>query len=280
LERRLKGMVALVTGASRGVGKGVALALGEAGGLVYVTGRTVTEGSGREGLPGSVSSTAADIRARGGEAIEVVCDHRSNDQTTDVYERIDSDGRQLDVLVNNVWGGYEHLVADGRHVDSIPFWEQRIDRWESMFDAGVRPHYVCSVLAARRMAPRGRGLIVTISYWAARKTMGSPVYGAAKAADDALTRDMAVSLRKHGVAVVGLYPGLVRTEYVMRFAEHLDLTNSESPEFTGRAVAALAADPDVMSRSGQTLVVADLAREYGYTDIDGTQPRPLTLESV
>jgi len=149
-----------------------------------------------------------------------------------------------------------------------------------MFGAGVRAHYHASQLAAGSMVARGKGLIVNISHWAAQKRIGNVAYGVSKAATDKMTADMAVELRQHGVAVVSLYPGMVRTEKVMQAAAWLDLTNSESPEFVGRAVAALAADPDVMRHTGTVLVAASLATVYGFTDLDGTSPRPLTLADV
>jgi NAD(P)-dependent dehydrogenase (short-subunit alcohol dehydrogenase family) len=146
-----------------------------------------------------------------------------------------------------------------------------------MLDAGVRAAYVASSLAAKSMLPRRRGLIVNISYWAARKHMGNVVYGVSKAATDKMTSDMAQELRPHGIAAISLYPGLVRTEKVMEAAQWLDLSNSESPRFVGRAVVALANDANVMCKSGQVLVAAALAQEYGFTDADGNTPRPLTL---
>lgn len=277
----LRGKVALVTGASRGVGRGIAIVLADAGATVYITGRTVEEGAGRGGLPGSITSTAAEIAGRGGTAIAIACDHTVDAQTNAVFEQIDADqGGKVDILVNNVWGGYENLIVDGKSVENLPFWEQPTDRWNAMFDAGVHAHYVCSVEAAKRMVPARSGLIVTISFWAAQKFMSGVAYGSAKAADDKMCRDMGHQLRPHEVAVIALSPGLVRTEYVMRFADYMDLSNSESPEFTGRAVAALAQDPNVMRRSGQVLVAAKLAREYGFTDVDGTQPIPLTLNTA
>ena len=272
----LAGRVVLVTGASRGVGKGIALALGEAGATVYLTGRTVERGTGPEGLPGTIVETAEEVAARGGRAIAIRCDHRDDAQVEAVFRRISEEQNRLDVLVNNVWGGYEGLMYEGQYVDSLPFWRQPLSRWDSMFSAGVRAHYVCSVFAARQMVEQQRGLIVTISYWAAQRFIGSPAYGAAKAADDTMIRDMAHQLREHKVAAVSLYPGLVRTENVMRFAEAFDMSNSESPEFTGRVVAALAADESVLDRSGQVLVAAAVAREYGVIDVDGRQPVPLT----
>jgi len=144
----------------------------------------------------------------------------------------------------------------------------------------VRAHYRASQIAARAMVERRRGLIVNISHWAARKRIGNVAYGVAKAAPDKMTTDMAEELKPHGVTAVSLYPGLVRTEKVMAAAQWLDLSNSESPEFTGRAVAALAGDPEVLRHTGKVHVVADLAREYGFTDIDGSLPRPLTIADV
>jgi dehydrogenase/reductase SDR family member 1 len=273
----LRGTVAVVTGASRGVGRGIALGLGEAGATVYVTGRTVREGTGVEGLPGSITTTAEEVRQLGGEAIPVHCDHQNDSEVEALFRQVMRDHGQIDVLVNNVWGGYEGLILDDRYIDTFPFWEQPIARWDSMFAAGVRAHYVASVWAARAMTQRGRGLIVTVSFWAAQKFLGSPAYGAAKAADDKLAKDMAVQLRDYNVASLGLYPGLVRTENVMRFADYMDLANSESPQFIGRVVAALGADQNIMAKSGQILVAAAVAREYGVTDVDGGNPRPVTL---
>jgi NAD(P)-dependent dehydrogenase (short-subunit alcohol dehydrogenase family) len=149
-----------------------------------------------------------------------------------------------------------------------------------MFSAGVRAHYQASQLVAPAMIARRRGLIVNISFWAAQKHIGNVAYGVSKAATDKMTADMAVELKPHGVAVVSLYPGLVRTERVMEAAKFLDLTNSESPDFIGRAVAALAADPDVLRYTGKVLVAAALAMEYGFADIDGKRPRPLTPDNV
>lgn len=145
---------------------------------------------------------------------------------------------------------------------------------------GVRAHYQASQLAAPAMIARRRGLIVNISFWAARKHIGNVAYGVSKAATDKMTEDMATELRPHGVTMVSLYPGLVRTEKIMEAAKFLDLSNSESPEFIGRAIAALAADPDVHRYTGKALVAAALANEYGFTDLDGKSPRPLRLDEV
>ena len=172
------------------------------------------------------------------------------------------------------------MVEGGRFTWADPFWEQPRWRWDAMFASGVRSAWVASALAAREMIPAKSGLFVHLSSWAAQKHIANVAYGASKAATDTLARDMAAELAPHGVAVVSLYPGLVRTEAVMQSAEHLDLSNSESPQFLGRAVAALAGDPDVLRHSGRVLVAAEVAREYGFPDVDGSLPRPLALEDV
>ncbi len=278
----LAGQVAVVTGASRGVGKGVALGLGEAGATVYVTGRATREGESVEYLPGTIGGTAEEVTALGGTGIAVRCDHRDDARVEALFARVrDEQGGRLDILVNNVWGGYEYMMRpDGVFTWEWPFWEQPLWRWDAMFAAGVRAHYVASQHAARMMVPRRHGLIVNISFFAGQKYMGNTAYGVAKAADDRMAADMAHELRAHDVAAVALYPGLVRTEAVMQFPDAFDFSNSESPHFLGRAVAALAADPDVMTKSGQALVAAALGREYGFTEIDGKRPRPLTLAEL
>jgi NAD(P)-dependent dehydrogenase (short-subunit alcohol dehydrogenase family) len=190
------------------------------------------------------------------------------------------DRGRLDVLVNNVWGGYERMVDNGQFTWGLPFWEQPVWRWDAMFGAGVRAHYVASTFAARTMVGQRSGLIVNISSWAAQKHIANVAYGVAKAATDKLTFDMAHELRPHDVAVVSLYPGLVRTEKVMEAAAFLDLSNSESPQFIGRVIAALATARDIIGKSGQVLVAAAEAMRYAILDVDGKQPKPLTLMQV
>jgi NAD(P)-dependent dehydrogenase (short-subunit alcohol dehydrogenase family) len=276
--RPLEGCVALVTGASRGVGKGVALGLGEAGATVYVTGRTTDEGKAAVRLGGTIGATADEVTKLGGRGIAVRCDHRDDEQVRAVLERIRGEQDKLDVLVNNVWGGYEHFNDGTEFWKEKGFWTVPLSRWDAGFAAGVRAHYVASVFAAPMMIARGRGLIVNISSFAATKVDAGVAYACAKAADDHMARCMAHELRGHNVAVVSLWPWLVRSEAVMAheqyFAEAIK-TNSESPQFIGRAVAALAADPQVMKKSGQVLKTAELALEYGFADIDGKQPTPV-----
>lgn len=260
----LNGKVALVTGASYGVGRGVALELAEAGATVYATGRTIEEAT--------FDTT--------GRVIPVRCDHTVDSDVEAAFQRIAEEQDHLDILVNSVWGGYENMVENGEFTWMQPFWKQPLWRWDAMFAAGVRAYYVASAHAARTMVEQRGGLIVNISFWAAQKYLSNVAYGVSKAATDKLTADMAHELREHNVAVVSLYPGMVRTEKVMAAAAFLDLSNSESPQFIGRAVAALASDSNILQKSGQVLVTAALAQEYGFTDIDGQQPRPLTLKDV
>ncbi len=275
--RPLAGRVAVVTGASRGVGKGVALGLAEAGATVYVTGRTVVPGTARVRLPGTVGETAEEVTRLGGRGVPVACDHGDDAQVAALFARVAEEQGRLDVLVNSVWGGYERF-NDGGEFNPGPFWTQPLSLWDSFHRIGARAHYVACVHAAPLLVRQRSGLIVNISFFSARTYIHPAGYGAAHAAIDRLTADAAHELREHGVAVVSLYPGLVRTEGVMANAQYFDLSNSESPRFLGRAVSALAADPHVLGRSGQWLVAAELAEEYGFTDVDGRRPRSLREE--
>jgi dehydrogenase/reductase SDR family member 1 len=278
--RPLSGKVAVVTGASRGVGKGIALGLGEAGATVYITGRTTHEGTDIEKLGGTVFATAEEVTGIGGKGIAVACDHRDDAQTDKLFQQVKEENGRLDVLVNNAWGGYEQMEHDGEFTWLRPFWAQPFWRWDAMFQGGVRAAFVAGAYAARMMVEQKNGLIINISFWAARKYVANVAYGAAKAAVDKMTADMAHEAEKFNITVISLYPGLVRTESVLRAAEYFDMSNSESPQFTGRVIAALANDPNVMNKTGKVLVGAALAEEYGIQDIDGKQPRPVTLEEA
>ncbi len=278
--KSLAGKIAVVTGASRGIGKGIALGLGEAGATVYLTGRTVEEGRAAVDLPGTIYQTAEEVSQQGGRGIPVRCDHVNDEEVKGLFQRIQSEQGRLDILVNNVWGGYEHFNDGTEFWKEKGFWTVPLSRWDKMFQAGIRAHYVASVLAAPLMIAQGSGLMVNISFFAAQKDNMGVAYGVAKAADDRMAACMAYELREHNVAVVSLYPGLVRTESVLKAAQYFDLSNSESPQFIGRAVAGLANDADLMQKTGQVFVAAALAIEYGFTDIDGKQPRPLTVQEV
>lgn len=253
--------VALVTGATRGVGKGVARALADAGFVVYATGRSIAQ---------------TDL---GLGVVPIACDATDDTAIARVFDRIDVEQGRLDVLVNSAWGGYDRMMEHGELTWPAPFWEQPLWRWDAMVTVSVRGAFVASQHAARFMVPERRGLIVHLSSWAAQKHIGNVLYGVAKAATDKLASDMAHELAPYDVAVVSLYPGLVRTEAVLT-AGVFDLSNSESPEFIGRAIAAMSADPAILERSGRVAVAAALAWEYGFSDVDGAQPHPLSLADV
>lgn len=276
----LTGKVALVTGASRGIGKGIALGLGEAGATVYITGRTVVAGQATVDLPGTIGETAQAVEAVGATCIPLQCDHCDDVAVQAVFARIAAEQGRLDILVNNVWAGYEHFNDGTEHWLERGFWTAPITRWDKMFDAGVRAHYVASALAAPTMIAQRSGLIVNISFFAAQRVDKGVMYSVAKLADDHMAACMAHELREHNVAAISLYPGLVRTEAVLKAAEWFDLSNSESPQFIGRAIAALASDPALMAKSGSVQIAAQVALDYGFTDIDNKQPRPLTVAEV
>ena len=245
------------------MGRGAAIGLAAAGFTVIATGRSIDSSD----LPPSV--------------VRIQCDHCLDSNTARVFQRIAELGKGLDILVNSAWGGYERMVENGQFTWGLPFWKQPSHRWTSMMDAGVRSAFFASAKAAEVMVAQGRGLIVNISFWAAQKYVGNSIYGIAKAATDKMSSDMARELRPSGVAVVSLYPGLVRTESVMEAAKGgwLDISNSESPEFIGRVIAALNSDPQLMEKSGKVIVAAQVAQELDVCDIDGKQPTPLTLAS-
>jgi NAD(P)-dependent dehydrogenase (short-subunit alcohol dehydrogenase family) len=272
----LRGRVAVVTGASRGIGKGIALALGEAGATVYVTGRSVA-GSTTEGLPGTVQDAAETVTQRGGQGVPVRCDHRVDAEVEALFARVTQDQGRLDLLVNNVWGGYEQ--QDWARFGA-PFWEQPLRHWSGMFESGVRAHLVATRLAVPLLLANRCGLIVHTTAWDRDKYLGNLFYDVAKAAVNRLAFGMARELQPHKVAVVALAPGFVGTERVRAaFAgAGRTLPNLESPEYIGRAVVALAGDANVLAKSGRVLTVGQLATEYGFTDIDGRQWPPFQVE--
>jgi NAD(P)-dependent dehydrogenase (short-subunit alcohol dehydrogenase family) len=245
------------------VGRGIALSLGRAGWTVYVTARS--SAAGRTGhLPGTVEECAQAVTAAGGHGIPVVCDHRDDAAVAAVADRIKAAHDRLDLLVNNAWGGYERLNAGAWEEWNAPLWQQPIELFDAMFTGGVRAHYTALARCAPLLIATPDSAVVTISFTAtdtAGQSFGA-AYAAAKAADDRLAQAAASQLRAHGVASIALHPGLVRTEGVMQFAEHLDLTGSQSPEGVGRAIAALAQDPHLMDLTGQTLHVDELADRY------------------
>jgi len=277
--------VAIVTGASRGIGKGIALELGASGAVVYVTGRSVDAGA----IPGTVGETAAQITELGGTGIAVACDHHDDEQVRAVFERIEAEHGRLDVLVNNVYSAPDLVPWLNKK-----FWELPIGAWDQVIDIGTRSHYVASVYGAPLMFRNGSGLIVNVSSSGAVTYAHNVVYGVGKAAVDKMTADMAVELVGTGVNVVSLWPGLVRTEMLEMGAQtdgdqtyielpgegRFDLSGAETPRFLGRAVVALADAPDIAERSGRAFTSADLARQLGFTDVDGRIPEVLLRPDV
>jgi NAD(P)-dependent dehydrogenase (short-subunit alcohol dehydrogenase family) len=280
----LNNIVALVTGASRGAGRGIALELGAAGATVYVTGRSTSGGPTTDSVPGTIDETAQEVTTRGGRGLAVRCDHTSDADVESLFNRVRDDHGRLDILINNVWGGYEN--PDCRPLPLVPFWEQPLRQWDGMFTAGVRAHLAASRLAVPLMLPQRRGLIVsTTANLDALPYLSNLFYDLAKNAVTRMTSDMARELRDHGIAVVAVAPGFMRTERVVeafrRAGAEAALDGPGGPKETtaylGRAVLALASDARVIEKSGQVLEVGTLAREYGFTDVDGSQPAPFRI---
>jgi len=265
----LAGKVVIVTGASRGIGKGIAVALGAHGATVYVTGRTVA--SDPDSLPGTVGETAAEVDRRGGKGIAVQVDHSDDDQVAALFRRVRREQGRLDILVNNAFAIPEDLT------DPQPFWEKPLSNWE-MVDVGVRSNFVAARHAAQAMVRQRSGLIVAISGYTGVAYTYGVIFGMCKAAVDRMARDMAIELEPHNVASLSLWQGLTYTERAQRnLARSPEMKNATvtnpavgcSPEFPGRVIAALAADPEAMKRSGGTFITAEVAMDYGITDIDG-----------
>jgi NAD(P)-dependent dehydrogenase (short-subunit alcohol dehydrogenase family) len=269
----LSGKVAVVTGASRGIGRGVALVLAEYGATVYITGRTVKPGDYY--LPGTVGQTASECNERGaqsgGKGIAVACDHGDDAQVAALFEQVRREQGRLDILVNNAFTISDDLL------DGKPFWEKPLSNLE-MWDVGVKSNYVAAWHAAKIMAPRNSGLIVAISGFAAVTYTYSVIFGTSKSAADRMARDMAIELQPYKVASLTLWQGLTLTEKardnLARMGQKMtkSITNmtGASVEHPGRVIAALAVDPDLMKRSGGEFITAELAQEYGITDVDGT----------
>lgn len=280
----LSNLVVVVTGASRGAGRGIAIELGAASATVYVTGRSTANGPTTNGVPGTIDQTAAEVTARGGRGIAVRCDHTDDEQVAAVFAQVRREHGRLDVLVNNVWGGYEDPAC--RPLSMTPFWEQPMSQWDGMFTAGVRAALAASRYAVPLMLPQKRGLIVTTT---ANLDIAPYIpnifYDLSKHAVKRLTWAMAQELKPHGLASVALAPGFMRTERVVEAfvragrEQALDGPGGpgETTAYIGRAVVALAGDKRVFARTGEQLEVGALAKEYGFTDSDGRQPPPFRM---
>ncbi|MBA3872065.1 MAG: SDR family NAD(P)-dependent oxidoreductase [Anaerolineae bacterium] len=266
----LKGKVAVVTGSSRGIGKGIALSLGEAGATVYVVGRTAAGHQATVPLAGTVEDTANEVTQMGGVGIGIRADLRDDAQTEALFQQVQAEQGRLDILVNSAWAGYEGLHDMSDFPFNQPFWERRLSYWDDNLFS-VRAAYIASVFAARMMVKQESGLIVNISHNVDKRQEGdrNAAYYNVKKSTQTLTSDLADELRPNHITTVALWPGLVRTEGIMLHEKFIDLSNSESAQFTGRAVVALATDPDALSKTGRSLWVSDLASEYHFTDIDG-----------
>jgi NAD(P)-dependent dehydrogenase (short-subunit alcohol dehydrogenase family) len=261
--------IVVVTGASRGAGKGIALALGATGATVYVTGRTRNEGDAP--LPGTVQATADAVTAAGGNGIPVYCDHADEGQVQQLFARVTDEQGRLDILVNNATNLHDALTRTG------PFWEKPLALTQ-LWDVGMRSHYTAAWHAAPLLLANGEGLIVNTSSFGGRIYMHGPAYGAGKAAVDKMSHDMAVDFRPYNVAVVSIWMGLLLTERSRRVFDaepdkYADLVaTAETPEFTGRVIDALARDPARMEKSGKVLIGAELGHEYSIADANGQVP--------
>lgn len=286
---QLQGKVAVVTGATRGIGKGIAIGLGEAGATVYITGRQLEPKEPADGISGSLQQTCAAVEQAGGHCIPIQVDHSQDDQVKALFDRIASEQQgQLDLLVNNAYAGVQAL----RDAKGQPFWSQSPDLWDACNNVGLRSHYIASVYAAQIMTQRQQGLICTISSWGGLSYIFGAAYGAGKAACDRLAADMAIELKASNVASLALWPGIVGTEHISSLASEIaeqepddsrsaifrDRYNWETPLLTGRVLARLLVDPTLMQRTGRVQVVAELAQEYGL--VDETGDRPVSLRSL
>jgi len=267
--QKLGGSVVVVTGASRGIGKGVALALAAEGATVYVTGRSVDPDVHE--LPGTVGETAAECDRRGGRGVAVAVDHGDDGQVAALFERVRKESGRLDILVNNAFALPEDLT------DAGGFWEKPLSHLQ-MFDIGVRSNYVAAWHAARIMVPQKSGLIVAISGYTGVSYTYEPIFGTCKSAADRMARDMAIELEPYNVCSISLWQSLTLTERALRNLENIPGLKGRSatrpedsctPEFPGRVIAAIAADADAMRHSGGTFITAEIARDYGVTDVDG-----------
>jgi NAD(P)-dependent dehydrogenase (short-subunit alcohol dehydrogenase family) len=278
----LAGRVALVSGATRGGGRGIAVALGEAGATVYATGRSTRERRSEIDRPETIEETAELVSAAGGEGIAVEVDHLDPEQVAGLVERIDSEQGRLNVLVNDIWGA-EHLFEWNK-----PIWEHDLERGLRLLRLAIDTHLITSHHALPLLVRRPGGLVVEVTDGTAAYNADhyrvSTFYDLAKTSVIRLAWAQAQELREHGGTAVALTPGWMRSELML---EHHGVSEStwrdatertphfcisETPMFVGRAVAALAADPEVSRWNGQSLSSGGLAQEYGFTDVDGTRP--------
>lgn len=272
--------IAVVTGASRGAGKGIALALGSKGYVVYVTGRTRNEGDAE--LPGTIDSTATEVTRLGGKGIAVACDCADQQQIAALFQQVERDYGRLDVLVNNAASIHDDLIKPG------PFWQKSAELVD-ILDVGLRSSYLASFYAAPLLVKNGRGLVVNTSSFGARCYMHGAAYGAQKAGHDKMAHDMAHDFKPFNIAAVSIWMGMLRTERTERVIEaepekYAELAQMmESPQLTGLVIDALYRDAKLLEKSGLTLIGAEEAQHYGIKDINGSQPpshRPMLGDPI
>ncbi len=267
---KLIGKVALVTGGSRGAGRGIAIELGKAGAIVYVTGRSVAK-KATNNWPGTIDETISQIKEAGGTGIGIRCDHTIDSDTEAVINRIRKEQGRLDILVNNVWGGNELPIEE------IPFWELPLKHWDNMFTAGIRAQLTTNYYAIPLLKENKDGVIIHTTFWDQNKYIGHFYYDLAKNAINRMAYGLSNELKQEKIAVLAVSPGWMRTELVLKefetdedhWIEREDLKNTETTHYIGKAVAALSSDPNIIEKNGQVLKVGDLAKEYQFKDIDG-----------
>ncbi len=265
-EKPLSEIISVVTGATRGAGKAISFVLGEAGSTVYVTGRTSGNHPGSNNLSWTVEDTAAEVTSRGGEGIPRRCDHTKDDDIRELFARVKKQQGHLDVLVNNVWGGYTPYEE---HNDwfSHPLWEQSMERWEGMFTAGVRAHMVSNMYGIPLLF-KTNGLIVSTSYWNRGEYLGLLFYDMAKCSINRMAFGSGKELQGEGITAVSISPGWMRVEKMYGKVRKDKLEAIESPEYLGRVILALALDKNRIQMSGKTWEVGGLAKIYRVKDID------------
>jgi len=268
----LQGKVCLVTGAARGIGRGIALQLGQAGATVYITGRTKK----------NLDECAEEIKARGGVPITVTMDHGVDSDVEKLFEKIKTEQNgKLDVLVNNAYAGVSTIFGN----TGKKFWDtDPVHTWDMINGVGLRGHYICTTLASRLMVPRKQGLIVNVSSSGGLKYLFNVAYGVGKAGCDRMAADCGHELKSSGVSMISLWPGPVKTEFITenmigkesQSKEQAQMAkvfeNGETIEYAGKAVVHLAADSNIMSRTGKILATADIGREFGFVDTNGKSP--------
>jgi len=279
----LEGKIALITGASRGAGRGIALELALARVKVYISGRSRKGKSTTQYDDLTLDQTVKIITKEGGKVIPITCDHTDAEQIKDLFKKVDSEEGKLDILVNKVWGGY---MGQFGNLDietpsfTAPFWEQPLWRYDKMFTTAARAHFIASQLAAPIMIKKKSGLIVTTSFWDNFKYISNLPYDLVKTVKNRMSYGMAIELKPYSIVALTLSLGWIRTEHLKRLYELDDFNyqekegfeKTESTRFAGRAIVALASDSNLIRHTGKIFTTAELAKIYQFTDLDGTQP--------